>query len=153
MLFRSKSWKAREERISQLHQQVNKGTYLLQDERFLRGTWDNMRTNALPSNVSLAEAQLLKSFDRWERASGITRVSIKPQWKEEDTYMTLECRADYSGDITRIKTFLYQIEKDPLGVKIDDVEITARDDSGRQLSLGLQISGLLLSPPPEAQQP
>jgi len=147
------SWKARGERIAQLRQQVDEGKRMLNSEQSISGRWDDMRTNALPNNVSQAEAQLQKSFDRWERASGVTRVSFKPQWKQEDAYMTLECRVDYSGDMTKIKNFLYQVESDHMGLKVDDVEISSRDDNGQTLALGLQVSGLLLSPAPQGGQP
>ena len=149
------SWKARAETITTLRQKVDDGTKMVQREQSLRSNWNEKRTNALPADQSQAEAQLFKSFDRWERASGITRVAIKPQWKEGDvpTYNTLECRVDYTGSIDRIKRFLYEVEKDPMGLKVENIEISSRDDNGRQLSLGLQVSGLQLNPQPAPQQP
>ena len=59
--------------------------------------------------------------------------------------MTLECRADASGSLSALTRFLYEIEKDPLALRIDSLEITARDNTGQQLSLNLQVSGLLLT--------
>jgi len=52
--------------------------------------------------------------------------------------------------VTRL---LYEIEKDPMGVKIQNMEITSRDETGQQLTLGLQVSGLILNPekPPDQQ--
>jgi hypothetical protein len=147
------SWHARADRIAQLRQQVDDGARMLSREASLRGRWDEMRTNSLPTDVSQAEAQMLKSFDRWERASGITRVSIKPQWKSEDDYMTVAWRADYSGDLMKVKNFLYQIENDPTGLKVDSVEISSHDDNGQQLTLGLQVSGLRMGAPPDSEQP
>lgn len=148
-----KSWKARSLQIETLNGNIEKGEQMLRSAQSIRSNWDEKRTNALPSDQSAAEAMLFKSFDRWERSSGITRVSIKPQWKESDTnYNTLECRADYTGSIDRVKRFLYEVEKDPIGLKIENVEISSRDDNGRQLSLGLQVSGLQLNPQPAAQQ-
>jgi hypothetical protein len=147
------SWKDRAAYIENLRRQVANGSYILSRQGSIQSQWDIMRTNALPSNVSLAQAQLLKSFDHWERTSGLNRVSIKPNWKQEDNYMTLECRADYTGDMNRVRSFLYEIEKDPIGVKIEDVEISTHDDSGRVLSLGVQLSGLMLNPPSQSEQP
>jgi hypothetical protein len=43
--------------------------------------------------------------------------------------------------------FLFDVEKDPLAIKIDAVEITSRDNDGKQLSLAVQLSGLVLTPP------
>lgn len=149
------SWKARAKAIAELRLKLENGRRMLQRDVALRSRWNSMLANAVPSNQSEAEGQLFKAFDRWERDSGITRISIKPQWKpgDDDSYATLECRADYNGDIDRVKQFLYEVEKDPMGLKVEDVEITSRDDNGQQLSLALQVSGLQLNPPPQAQQP
>ena len=61
--------------------------------------------------------------------------------------MTLECRVDAFGSMQTLTRFLYNIEKDPLALKVDLVEISGRDNEGQQLTLGLQVSGLLLNPP------
>ena len=93
---------------------------MLQREQSLQNNWEDKRTNALPADQSMAEAQLFKSFDRWERSSGITpmsRSSRNGKRRTQEDYMTLECRADYTGDIDRIKRFLFEVEKDPTGLR------------------------------------
>jgi hypothetical protein len=73
-------------------------------------------------------------------------MSITPQWKRDnDERMTLECRVDAAGNLQTITRFLYNVEKDPLALKMDTVEIAARDTLGQQLALTLQISGLSLN--------
>ena len=143
-------WKERAQLIEDLHKQVDEGQQLLDRGVALSSSWQKQQTNALPSDQSAAEAQLFKAFDRWERNARISRVSIKPQWKqgEDESYATLECRVDYNGDINTISRFLYEVERDPIGLKLETVEITSRDDNGQQLSLGLQVSGLQLNPAP-----
>ncbi len=145
------AWKARAERIVQLRRAVTEGAKLREPvrERSIRGRWNNMKTNMLPENISAAENQVLRAFDRWSQDSRISIASIKPQWKQiEDDYMTYECRADAFGSLQAITRFLYEIEKDPMALKIDSVEINARDNNGQQLSLGLQVSGLRLNSKP-----
>jgi hypothetical protein len=120
---------------------------MLQREDRIHERWDSMRTNTLPDNVSEAENEVLRAFERWSEDSRLSVSSIKPQWKRAgDDYMTLECRADAFGSIQALSQFLYNVEKDPLALKVEAVEITSRDDTGRQLSLALQVSGLLLNP-------
>ena len=58
--------------------------------------------------------------------------------------MTLECRADAFGSIQAVTRFLYEVEKDSLALRVEAVEITARDNDGQQLTIGLQVSGLQL---------
>lgn len=142
------SWKARSERIVKLKEQVRDGTETLKRETALREQWQNIRTNTLPGLKPEAESQMLKAFERWSRAGGVSVSSIRPQWKEiEEDHKTLLCRADVAGNLTAISRFLYQIERDPMGVKVDSMELTARDNEGSQLALVIQVSGLLLNPP------
>jgi hypothetical protein len=144
----TRSWKARAERIAELKREVSQGGMLLERERVIRTRWSAMRTNTLPNNVSAAESEVFKAFDRWEQDSKISVTSKKPQWKRnEDDYMTFECRVDASGTLSALTRFLYEVEKDPLALKVESVEITSRDNNGQQLSLALQVSGLMLNPP------
>jgi hypothetical protein len=144
----TKHWKERATRMSDLRKSLTQGTLLLEREQSIRSRWESMRTNALPSETSLAESQVVKAFDRWSQDSRISIISIKPQWKRNaDDYMTLEYRVDGFGSISTVTQFLYNIEKDPLALKVDAVEISARDNTGQQLTLALQVSGLLLNPP------
>ncbi len=53
---------------------------------------------------------------------------------------------DAFGNLGALTRFLYNVEADPLALRLDVVELTARDDRGEQLTLGLQVSGLILNP-------
>ena len=50
-----------------------------------------------------------------------------------------------SGDLGTLSRFLYDLEKDPMALKLESVELTARDNTGQQLTLDLHISGLVLA--------
>ena len=142
------SWKARSVRIAKLKEQVREGEETMKREKALREQWDSMRRNTLHNAKSEAESQMLKAFERWSQEGSVSVSSIRPQWKEaQDDYKTLECRADVAGSLTAVAQFLYQIERDPLGVKVDTLELSARDTEGNQMALVLQVSGLLLNPP------
>jgi hypothetical protein len=145
----TKSWRERNTRIAELNKSITQGTQLLERERAIRERWDIMRTNTLPKVLSQAEGNVLKAFDRWSEESQISITSIQPQWKQwkqdADEYATFECRVDGFGSLATITRFLYEIEKDPLALKVDQVTLSARDNDGSQLTLGLQVSGLLLN--------
>lgn len=138
-------WKARAERIAKLKEYVSNGQALLAREPAIRQRWEHMRTNALSGEPSVAENQVFKAFERWAQESGIMISSIKPQWKKPaDDFSTLECTVEATGNLTALTRFLYNIEKDPLAIRIVAMQINARDDSGEQLTLSLQVSALLL---------
>jgi Tfp pilus assembly protein PilO len=139
-------WKQRGTQIADLRKSVTQGSLLLDRKRAIRARWDIMRTNTLPTENSVAEDQVLKAFDRWSQDSRISVTSIKPQWKHNaDDYATLECRVDAFGSLPNITRFLYDVEKDAMALKVDSLEITTRDNDGQQLSLALQVSGLVLT--------
>jgi Tfp pilus assembly protein PilO len=139
-------WKGRANKIKQLHTQVMHGNAMLLNAAGIRSQWEFMRTNALPSNISLAEQQVFKSLDNWAQQSGASLTGIMPQWKNDSTnYLTLNCRVEASGTISTLGAFLYKIEKGPIALKLDSVEFSTHDNTGQQLTLGLQISGLALA--------
>lgn len=141
------SWKARSERLTELKKKVHNGEALLDRGVSLTTSWAEFQTNALPADAATAESHVLRAFDRWSQASGVSVSSIRPQWKRAgDDYMTLECRADISGNLPDVSRFLFEIEHDPLGVKVDSADLATRDTDGAQITLGLQVSGLQLIP-------
>ena len=143
----SASWKERSAQITALRTQVAEGKNWLQREPTLRSRWERMRTNALPNNPPLAEQQVLKAFDGWCHDSGIKRDSFNPQWKHDaDNYITLECRVEASGNLSAVSKFLYDIEKDPMALRLENVELSTKDNEGQVLALGLQLSALVLTP-------
>ena len=140
-------YRTRETRIADLRKSIGQGSLLLDRSRSIHSRWDQMRTNTLPAETSVAENAVLRAFERWSQDSKISITSIRPQWKRTaDDYMTMECRADASGDIQALTRFLYDVEQDPMAFKVEIVEITSHDNDGQQLSLALQVSGLLLNP-------
>lgn len=142
------AWKARSARVADLRQKVTQGQLLMDRERAIRDRWSAMRREALPREVSLAESQLLGAFERWSRESGVGIRAIRPQWRRgPGDSMVIECRADAFGNLSRLTHFLYLLEKDPLPVRIETLELNARDPRGEQLNLGLQMSVLMLPTP------
>jgi len=142
----AKSWSERSARIAELRKEIASGNRLLLRSKNLRSRWDQMSHNTLANNTSAAEQQIFKAIDRWAQDAGVVITSITPQWKHDsDEYMTYECRVDTTGDLSRLSRFLYNVESEQLALKLQSVELAARDKEGQQLSLGLQISGLVLN--------
>ena len=140
-------WSARSKQISTLRKKVEEGRQLIRRDESLRSRWNQMRTNTLPNSESLAEQQLLKALDRWAQESRISITSFGHQLKHDsDDFMTVQCRVEASGSMEKISRFLYDLEKEPLALRLETVEVSSRDSEGQQLSLGLQISGLVLTP-------
>ncbi len=147
----TKSWRSRATRIAELRKKLDDGRSLLRRDEppksSLSTRWEQMRTHTLPNNPSLAEQQVLKAFDRWCQDSRVTPTSISSQWKHDaEDFMTVEYRVEASGNLPAVARFLHDIEKDPMALKLQNVELSSHDNNGQQLTLGLQISGLVLTP-------
>jgi Tfp pilus assembly protein PilO len=138
-------WSERQTQVRQLREKVKDGGQLIKTETNLRNRWNDMRANALPASTSQAEQQFLKAMDGWSRDSGVTITSIMPQWKSDSTnYMTLNCRVETAGELGALSKFIYDIEKGPMAVRLDSVELSSHDNNGQQMTLGLDINGLAL---------
>jgi hypothetical protein len=147
-------WDRRAQRIRTLKENVNGGNSMKLSRSAITSQWNKIQTGALSNNTSVAEQQLFTGFDRWAQMSGVIINSETPNWKQnnEGDYKTLECRVDAKGNVATLSQFLYQIEKDPMDVKLQSVELTASDPAGEQLALGLQVSGLVLLTPKEQKK-
>lgn len=140
------AWRDRAKEIARLRGQVADGRALIRREQAIRDRWEQMRTNTLPDNPSLAQEQVLKALVNWSQESGASINAITPQWKNDsEEYKTLVCRVDASGTLWTLSRFLYDIEKGPMALKLESVDLSSRDNNGQQLTLGLQISGLALT--------
>jgi Tfp pilus assembly protein PilO len=141
----SKWWKSRQADVAALRQEVNQGRTLIHRESVIRDEWQHIQSNALANDPSQAEQKVLKAFDNWAGYSGVNVESITPQWQNDQTdYSTLDCRVEASGDLGTLSRFIYEIENDPMTLQLQSVELTASDDKGQQLTLGLEFSGLAL---------
>lgn len=148
----TKFWRDRSQRITDLQNQVREGEVLKRNKAHIRADWAEIQAATLTNNTTLAEQQLFRGVDHWSQSSGVTVSSMTPQWKQssDTSYKTIECRVDASGSIDRVARFLYELENDPMALKLESVELTASDNTGQQLALGVQISGLILTPKAKA---
>ena len=146
----TQAYKDRQAAIQKLKEEIAHGNSIHGNKSAIEAKWDTMRTNTLPDNSTLAENKLYASFLGWEQAAGVTVVRQQPTMTDppdqDAPYKNEEFHVDMTGSLDQLFNFLYKMESSPLGLKVDSVELTSRDDSGRQLALGLTVSGLILLP-------
>lgn len=143
----TKTWQAHAAEIVKLNKDVTRGRSLIERGPQTQRLWKEMQDGALPKDAAQAEQELITAFDRWGRDNRVELGSIKPQWKRgTDRFSTLECRVDATGTIATLSRFLYELEKSPMALRVDSVELTSRDEGGNRLTLGLIVSGLRMTP-------
>jgi hypothetical protein len=136
-------WDRRTVDIQDYEKRIREGQAIIERGDMTRARWANMKTNTLTE--ADAERKLLEAFQRWSDEARISVTSIQPSKRIEEDHISEECRASLSGSIGALSRFLYAMEKDSMGVKVESLEITSRDDNGRMLSVGLTVSGLILT--------
>ncbi len=144
----TKAWQSRRGEIARLQKDVTEGRSIIERAARTQARWKEMQEQALPMEPASAEQVLITAFDRWGRANSIELGWIKPQWKRGTTnrFSQLECRVDATGSLAALSRFLYEVEKSTLALRVDSVELMARDENGQKLTLGLLVSGLRLTP-------
>lgn len=145
----SSSWSARQDKIKELRNTIANGHILMNSAKSITDEWNHMKTNTLSSDETVAQSQLFKAFQTWSQTNGVVLVGQRAQRKDSDdpAYNNEEWHADVTGSIDQIFNFLYSVESSPMGLKVDAVDLSARDERGAQLALGLTVSGLILNPP------
>lgn len=143
------SWKARKDRIEYLDKTLSSGRALMERDQSLRSRWTDMKHNALPMNPSDAEQAVLNAvYNRWAPLSRANVSDYAAQWKAsgDDDYLTYECSVNAVGSMEALTRFLYQLEKDPLAIRIENLDLTgSKDASGRELALTVRFTGLMLT--------
>jgi Tfp pilus assembly protein PilO len=138
-------WKVRSERIAALDQSIAAGEQLLERESAIRDQWAEMRARSLPADVATAQNDLLNHVNNWSASSRLAVTVLKPRWiREENAGDRIEVRASSSGSLQTISQFLYELEKSPMAVRLEDVQISSNDALGKVLSLDVRFTGLVL---------
>jgi hypothetical protein len=141
------AWDARQTRIAELRKQIRQGKDLIAGQLGIRSHWRDMSQRSLTNDNSAAQQQVVQAITLWAQDSGANVGNINHAWKHDaDDYSTYECHIDATGDLSKLTRFLWAAEREPLALRFQSIELGSRDKEGRQLSLSLQLSGLILTP-------
>jgi hypothetical protein len=137
-------WTARSEAITVLQQNLDEGEILMEREELVRQRWTDMGERTLSSDISVAENRILTAVNRWSRSSLLDIATLKPRWSPRgEEFKTLEYRATGRGDLSAVTRFLFELEQDPIALRVEDVAIVTRDDRGRELTLDVRFTVLI----------
>jgi hypothetical protein len=137
-------WQKRSQRIADLRQKIGKGAQVLDREAQLNTRWQEMRKGSLPADESVAQTQVLNGVSACAQGSALSVSSLKPRALKEKDCRKLEVRLSADGTLASIARFLYMLETAPQAQKVEEMELTARDEKGSQLSLDLRFTALAL---------
>ena len=146
----SSTWKARSARIKDLAQSIENGRVLLDRRDALQTQWKEIEQQALSNDAPKAESKVLNAVNSWAAESRFTVTAVIPRWVEDETLgPRVEVRVSGTGDLEAVSRFLYALETSSLPLRLEDVEMRARNDTGREIGLDARFSGLTFSPKEE----
>jgi len=138
-------WSKNGKRIAELTQNVKSGTQLLRSEDTLSTRWKAMIKDSQANDLSAVEYDVLNAVNNWASASRLTVTSLKPRWiTEEENCKKLEIRVSSIGTMESISRFLYELEVDAQPFKVEDLELTSKDDKGTSLNCDVRLTRLVL---------
>ncbi len=138
-------WKGRAQRIERLRADIARGEGLVSREAALARRWSEMVENSLPVREADAENLLFRVVADWAREAQLAVASQRPQWMtDEDGVRRLEFRINGAGSIESIARFLYHLESAPHALRVEEMDLSARDERGRTLAINLRLSGIVL---------
>jgi hypothetical protein len=138
-------WEKRSDRIAQLRQDLTKADALLERSDSTRDRWDEMQGASLPADAAVVESVILNAISAWSRKSGLTVTSVKPRWGDErDENLTIDCRVGARGEMPAFVRFLYDLETGPLALRTEEIKVSSREETGRNLTLSVRFTGLHL---------
>lgn len=141
-------WRARTTEIAALERTLAAGRGLVESRERTEAAWRRLREGALPGDPSLAEQRLLAALETGARAEGVELTGLRPRWRKGGSSEAsfLECRLDASGSFPALVRLLGELEKSPLALRVESIELSARDEGGQRLALALTVTGLRLAP-------
>ncbi|MBM3872543.1 MAG: VOC family protein [Verrucomicrobia bacterium] len=141
-------WRARTTEIAALERTLAAGRGVIEGRDRTDAAWRRLREGALPSDPSLAEQRLLSALENGARAEGVELTGLRPRWRKASSgdASLLECRLDATGSFPALVRLLGALEKSPLALRVESIELTARDEGGQRLALALSVTGLRFAP-------
>jgi hypothetical protein len=140
-------WQDSTKEISRLQTAVTDGRNAIARANRTEKEWADMQANALPKNPGQAEQEIISALDRWATTNRLD-AAYSGKWTQgkTDKYSLWECRIEAAGNLSALSHFLFEIERSPLALRVQSVEISSRDDTGSKLTMGLVVSGLRFAP-------
>jgi hypothetical protein len=95
------------------------------------------------SDTSGAEGQFLHLLHGWEKEAGVGKASFQRMRAQElDGYTHLTFHVTATGRMPAVAMLLYHVEAANIPLRLDDVQITPKKDSGDELQVQMIVSTL-----------
>jgi hypothetical protein len=119
---------------------------LFNRERRDKKIWAEIMKGGLKDDPSEADSQLQYAIADWTRASGMTDLSIRPERQvTSNGFVEIALLASGTGSTVTVGKLLRQMETAPIPVRIEDLQISSRNDGTDDLKVQLKLSTLSIA--------
>jgi len=130
------------EQLAIKSQNVADAQALLGREQRLRSILTGMGPT-LRSDASTIEGELLHLLQGWQQKAGLGNASFqRVQAMNERGFMHLRFHVAAVGSLPSVAMLLYEVERSPIPLRVDDVQVTPKRESGDELQVQITVSTL-----------
>ena len=119
---------------------------LFRHEKRVKSEWQEMINGGLEKDPSGTESKVLHTIRQLSQDCGLTISSIKPDRNRSESKILKEIIFNLSckGSMNSVGQFLWEIENSRLPLKITEIQLGAREEDGRDMSLQVKLSAVYL---------
>jgi hypothetical protein len=122
--------------------QVSEQRQVLQREQALRRLLKKLG-KSVESDPSAAEGQFLHVLHEWEQQSGVAKPSFaRVHAIEIQGYTHLTFQVSANGPMGAVALLIYRLETAAIPLRVDDVQVTPKNQGGDELQVQLKVSTL-----------
>src|SRR5690348_3871678 len=97
----------------------------------------------LKDDTSETEGQLLHLMQEWEKSAGLKDGSfVRIKTVDEHGFVHLTFHISGTGGMRGVASLLYSIETAAIPLRVDEVHVTPKEESGNELQVMLNVSAL-----------
>lgn len=125
-----------------------------QRRRLFGPKWQAMLDSGMSKPLAAAESQVLHALRDWSQESRLTLSSLKPgKVVERGDLLEMQFQASGTGSMSAVSKFLWRIETAALPMRIEQLQLGARQEGSDDLSLQLSLSSICLPEPGKTPAP
>jgi hypothetical protein len=134
--------KALAEEMTNRDRTLGDAQQMLQRERQLRQIMRGMG-GSLRADASAVEGQLLHLLHEWQQQAGVGGASFqRVHALEAHGFTHLKYNISAAGSMPAIAMLVYRVETAPIPLRVDDIHVTPKRETGDELQVQLVISTL-----------
>jgi hypothetical protein len=130
---------------AELEAQVADAQNVFAKKKNLERRWKSLLSEGSQGDTG-SESRIARALTEWSRQTRLNVTSVKPDQTTTEKGMTETTFVlAGQGSLDAVASFLYRVETSELPIKVVDMQLGSRSESGDSMSLQLRLSAVSLS--------